>query len=152
MLDIRASDCLWSRVSPENLVFSAILVHGGAAVERHINIILEILVKQLDPAKEPEVRLNLFTLLSDVLGSYGSLGSHQEKLDNFVTTIVEGKQKFNLYKLYLIKTMDIKFEFFNFCSRHTQSKSYLESGILSMRSPSRSKFMPSDNCGTETFD
>jgi len=43
----------------------------------------------LDPAKEPDVRLNLFTLLSDVLGSYGSLGGHQEKLDNFVTTIVE---------------------------------------------------------------
>ncbi len=55
-------------------------------------------MKQLNPSKDPEVRLNLFSLLSNVLSRYGEndekTGGHREKIHGFVNTIVEGMPNF----------------------------------------------------------
>lgn len=67
----------------------------GSSVQKYLTIVLDILKNQLDPKKDTEVRLNLFTLLANVLQNYAQISDeeecHQGSFETFVTTIVQGK-------------------------------------------------------------
>jgi len=62
-------------------------------VEHYLSTILEILVQQLGTKKDPEVRLSLFSNLSDILNTYSQTSIKEtcqvDKLQLFMTTIVE---------------------------------------------------------------
>jgi len=59
-----------------------------------MNTILNILVTNLSPDKDPEVRLKLFMLLAEVLSQYEvemlESDGQRDKMEIFVKNIVEG--------------------------------------------------------------
>ncbi|RUS89825.1 hypothetical protein EGW08_002437 [Elysia chlorotica] len=55
---------MWTNFSPERQIFDTLLIEAGPVVGKHLDDIIPIIVANLQPEKDPELRLKFFSLLS----------------------------------------------------------------------------------------
>ncbi|KAL5019260.1 hypothetical protein ScPMuIL_004982 [Solemya velum] len=85
----RESYATWNVHSVERLVFDSLIMAAGPVVGEHLDDIIPILVCNLNPEKDAEVRLKFFSLLSHLMmNAANTLDSHG-KFGDFAVTIVK---------------------------------------------------------------
>ncbi|XP_077979793.1 dynein axonemal assembly factor 5-like [Glandiceps talaboti] len=78
----------WTNYSTERLIFDTLLTEAGPVVGEYLDDIILMLKANLNPDKDPELRLKLFSLLSRLVTSTGSTLNSQEKFGDFVVVVV----------------------------------------------------------------
>lgn len=108
----------WTLASRDRLIFDLILSIGGnqpyikegsftvrflyvgLTIDSNMDTILEIMLTNLNPEKDPEVRLKFFTSLARHLEFYSKTATtHQKELQKFVKHIIEGEYYFSCFRL-----------------------------------------------------
>ncbi|OQR93835.1 hypothetical protein ACHHYP_02194 [Achlya hypogyna] len=65
---IGANDQLWSKANPQRVLFDSVARRGGQACAAAMPALLPVLLRHVDPAREPDVRLAFLALLETLLG------------------------------------------------------------------------------------
>ncbi|XP_013406264.1 dynein assembly factor 5, axonemal [Lingula anatina] len=80
---------MWNNFSVERAIFDALLVESGPVVGELLEDVIPIMVANLNPEKDPEIRLKFFSLLSRLmLNAAGTLDS-QQRFGDFAVTVVK---------------------------------------------------------------
>jgi len=88
--EMKDSSSEWTLLSADRQVFDLIMSNGDLAVSNNMEIILDIMVANLGPEKDPEVRLKFFTMLAKHLKTYTkTTAAQKEQLQNFAKHIIE---------------------------------------------------------------
>ncbi|KDO29225.1 hypothetical protein SPRG_19895 [Saprolegnia parasitica CBS 223.65] len=66
---IGANDVVWSKASPHRVLFDSMARRGGKACGAALPVLLPVLLRHLDPAREADVRLAFLALLETMLGN-----------------------------------------------------------------------------------
>ncbi|XP_076345290.1 dynein axonemal assembly factor 5 isoform X3 [Tachypleus tridentatus] len=75
---LKTSHQLWTVHSPEWAVFHTVISNGGPALENLTQEWMPMVIANLHPSKDPNLRLKLFALFSANLNSQGYLDAHLE--------------------------------------------------------------------------
>ncbi|CAL1545836.1 unnamed protein product [Lymnaea stagnalis] len=79
---------MWTNHSVERQIFDALLIEAGPVVGRHLDDIIPVIITNLDPNKDPELRLKFFSLLSRLVLSAPSTLDSEHRFEEFATTVV----------------------------------------------------------------
>ncbi|XP_062607964.1 dynein axonemal assembly factor 5-like [Saccostrea cucullata] len=86
--ELKATVTMWSVHSTERLVFDTLLIECGPVVGDLLDDVVPIFVTNLDPDKDPELRLKFFSLLSRLVMNSGSTLDSCHKFGEFAVTVV----------------------------------------------------------------
>ncbi|EDV28055.1 uncharacterized protein TRIADDRAFT_53253 [Trichoplax adhaerens] len=67
LTELKGDHGIWVSSSPERYVFECLLRSSGPVVGQMLDIAIPILISNLNPEKDPELRLKFFTLFSNLL-------------------------------------------------------------------------------------
>ncbi|XP_030315959.1 dynein assembly factor 5, axonemal isoform X1 [Calypte anna] len=81
-------DC-WTSHSPEILQFDVIAVHSGPVIGEALNNFILILETCLQPNKDPQMRLKLFTVLSELLQKANETINSQGLFPSYLETVIK---------------------------------------------------------------
>ena len=81
---------MWNKHSPQRLVFEALLYHCGPVLGKHLGVAINLLIENLQPEKDAEMRLSLFNLLS--------------KLSTRANETLNSNGEFSLHALNIVKS------------------------------------------------
>ncbi|KAH9491870.1 Dynein assembly factor 5, axonemal [Bulinus truncatus] len=80
---------MWTNYSAEREIFDALLLEAGPVVGQHLNDIIPVILTNLQPEKDPELRLKFFSLLSRLVMSAQRTLDSDHKFSEFATTVVK---------------------------------------------------------------
>ncbi|KAK0056558.1 dynein assembly factor 5 axonemal [Biomphalaria pfeifferi] len=80
---------MWTNHSVERQIFDALLIEAGPVVGQHLDDIIPVIVTNLQPEKDPELRLKFFSLLSRLVMSASTTLDSDHRFSNFATTVVK---------------------------------------------------------------
>lgn len=79
----------WTSNSPERLKFETLLTLAPKAVPSLVGQSMDIFMRNLDPTKDPELRLKLFSLLSRVVAGIGEIDDIYKSLQPFCIRLLK---------------------------------------------------------------
>ncbi|XP_069761893.1 dynein axonemal assembly factor 5-like [Narcine bancroftii] len=78
----------WTKYSVQHLEFEAIITQSGPVLGESLDVVFPVLKNCLQPSRDPEVRLKLFSVLSKLLLSGGETLNSQGVFSSYVETLV----------------------------------------------------------------
>ncbi|GFO25560.1 dynein assembly factor 5, axonemal-like [Plakobranchus ocellatus] len=78
---------MWTNFSPERQIFDTLLVEAGPVVGKHLDDIIPIIVANLQPEKDPELRLKFFSLLSRLVLAAPTTLDSDNHFGDFAVTV-----------------------------------------------------------------
>ncbi|XP_005100812.1 dynein assembly factor 5, axonemal [Aplysia californica] len=79
---------MWTNFSPERMVFDALLIEAGPVVGKHLDDIIPIIVINLHPDKDAELRLKVFSLLSRLIMAAPTTLDSEHHFAEFAVTVL----------------------------------------------------------------